>query len=229
MTDIKHYLGHRARVREKVLTTPSFSMADYELLEALLFFSQPRKDTKPLAKDLLKKFSSLSELCLADTKTLLSIKGLGESSVFILKLTHILALRLGQQELQNRFTLGDAPQIAKYCRLKLHDPRLEQFHVFYLDHHQQLITETVHQVGTVNQAVVYPREIIKEALAQGASYLILAHNHPTGNCTPSPADISLTQHLIQAGEKLGIRVLDHIVFSLEGFISMKKAGHLQFS
>lgn len=229
MTKQAHYVGHRARVKDKILKTPSPQMADYELLEAILFFSQPRVDTKPLAKDLLKKFSSLSALCLADPKDILTTKGMGTSSVCLLKLVRMLALRMGEASMQNRFRMGTADQVVKYCRLRLKDPSIEQFHVFFLDHHQQLIHETIHQVGTVNQAAVYPREIIKEALTYGASYMMLAHNHPTGNCTPSPADIQLTEHLIDAGKRLGIHILDHIVFSLQGYTSMKTEGYLKFS
>ncbi len=224
MTDVKHYIGHRQRVKEKVLKSSENTFADYELLEALLFLGQPRIDTKPLAKELLKKFPSFSEVFLAPPEELKTIKGVGDASVSTIKLVQIIAERLGKETLDTRFSVGNTDQIIRYCRLKLIDPKVEQFHVFFLDGHHQLITEKVHQKGTIDQTVVYPREIIKEALTAGATWLILAHNHPSGNCTPSDADIALTHHIMSAGEKLGIGVYDHFVFSGATYTSLRKKG-----
>ena len=223
MTETPHYLGHRHRLKERILKSEGIALPDYELLEAALFLSQPRRDTKPLAKELLKKFPSLTDVFLASPEELMSVKGMGSASVSTLKLMLTIAKRLGQETLQNRFSVGNVESLARYCRLRLQDPKIEQFHVFFLDGHHQIITEQVLQVGTVDQTVVYPREVIKKALEVGASWLILSHNHPSGNCTPSEADIHLTRHIMEAGEKLGIDVYDHIVISALSHVSMRES------
>ena len=222
MTDTKHYIGHRQRVKEKVINQNANGFSDYELVEALLFLSQPRVDTKPIAKNLLKKFPSLIDLFAACPKELKQVPGVGDHSIFILKLIQEVAKRMGKEALPSRLNMGDDDQIVRYCRLRMLDPKVEQFHVFFLDGHYQLITEIIHQKGTVDQAAVYPREILKEALTCGASWLILAHNHPSGKCIPSEADIDLTNYIIAAGEKLGIRVYDHFVFSTSAHTSFRK-------
>jgi DNA repair protein RadC len=224
MTDIKHYTGHRQRLRERLVKTEGDALTDYELLEAALFISQPRIDTKPIAKELLKKFSTLTDVFSASREELLCVKGVGETSVSSLKLMLSISKRLGLETLQHRTTLGNIESLVRYCRLRLQDPKIEQFHVFFLDGHHQIITEEIHQIGTVDQTVVYPREVIKKALSCGASWLILTHNHPSGNCTPSQADIDLTQHIMEAGEKLGIRIHDHLVISTASYVSMKETG-----
>ncbi|MFN7662682.1 MAG: RadC family protein [Alphaproteobacteria bacterium] len=226
MTESPHYLGHRHRLKERILKSGRESVPDYELLEAALFLSQPRRDTKPLAKELLKKFSSLNDVFLASPEELMSVKGMGNSSISTLKLIFNIAQRLGQTTLQKRFSVTNMENLARYCRLRLQDPKVEQFHVFFLDGHHQIITEQVLQVGTVDQTVVYPREVIKKALEVGATWLILSHNHPSGNCTPSSADIELTRHIMEAGEKLGIGVYDHLVISAISHVSMRESNYL---
>lgn len=223
MTENHHYLGHRHRLKERILKSDGTALPDYELLEAALFLSQPRRDTKPLAKELLKKFPSLTDVFLASPEELMAVKGMGSASVSTLKLILTITQRLGQETLQKRFSVANVESLARYCRLRLQDPKIEQFHVFFLDGHHQIITEQVLQVGTVDQTVVYPREVIKKALEVGASLLILSHNHPSGNCTPSQADIELTRHIMEAGEKLGIEVYDHIIISALSHISMREA------
>jgi DNA repair protein RadC len=226
MTDIHHYTGHRQRLKERIVKSEGEALPDYELLEAVLFLGQPRIDTKPLAKELLKKFPSLTEVFLASPEELLSVKGIGNSTITTLKLIFSISKRLGQETLQNRFSLGNMESLVRYCRLRLKDPKIEQFHVFFLDGHHQVITEEILQVGTVDQTVVYPREVIKKALEAGASWLILSHNHPSGNCTPSHADIKLTRHIMEAGEKLGIGVYDHLVISAISYTSMREVNCL---
>ena len=137
-----------------------------------------------------------------------------------------IARRLGLESLQNRPVLGNTETLVRYCRLRLQDPKIEQFHIFFLDGHYQIIMEEIHQTGTIDQTAVYPREIIKKALAHGATWLLLTHNHPSGNCTPSQADIHLTQHIIEAGSKLGIHVYDHLVISTTSYVSIKDSHNL---
>lgn len=221
MTETPHYIAHRQRLKERIIKSEGEALADYELLEAALFLGQPRIDTKPLAKELLKKFPSLTDVFLASPEELLGVKGMGNASITTLKLIFSITKRLGQQTLQTRFSLGTMESLVRYCRLRLNDPKIEQFHVFFLDGHHQIITEQVLQIGTVDQAVVYPREVIKKALEVGATWMILAHNHPSGNCTPSQADIELTRHVMEAGEKLGIQVYDHLVISSTSHTSMR--------
>lgn len=226
MTETQHYIGHRQRLKERIVKSEGDALPDYELLEAALFLGQPRIDTKPLAKELLKKFPSLTDVFLASPEELLSVKGMGNASVSSLKLIFSITKRLGQETLRTRFSLGNIESLVRYCRLRLQDPKIEQFHVFFLDGHHQIITEQILQIGTVDQAVVYPREVIKRALEIGASWMILSHNHPSGNCTPSQADIDLTRHIMEAGEKLGIRVYDHLVISAISYVSMREANCL---
>lgn len=226
MTETYHYTGHRQRLKERLVKSEGDAIADYELLEAALFLGQPRKDTKPLAKDLLKKFPSLTDVFLASPSELMSVKGIGESSVSTLKLIFSITKRLGEASLQNRFSLGNIESLARYCRLCLQDPKIEQFHVFFLDGHHQIISEKILQTGTVDQTVVYPREVIKKALEVGATWMILSHNHPSGNCAPSQADIDLTRHIMEAGEKLGIGVYDHIIISSINHVSMRESNCL---
>lgn len=226
MTETPHYIGHRQRLKERIVKSEGESLADYELLEAALFLGQPRIDTKPLAKALLKQFPSLTDVFLASPEELFKIKGVGESSIATLKLIFSITKRLGQETLQTRFSIGNTESLVRYCRLRLTDPKIEQFHVFFLDGHHQIITEHVLQVGTIDQAVVYPREVIKKALEVGATWMILSHNHPSGNCTPSHADIDLTRHIMEAGEKLGVQVYDHLVISATSYVSMRETNCL---
>lgn len=221
-----HQQGHRQRLRERLLRGGEGALADYELLEMVLFLSQLRGDTKPLAKELLKKFGSLSGVFGASLENLQALKGFGETSAAIFKMIRVIGTRLAQEEIRTKSILSDREQLVRYCRLRIEDATVEQFHVFFLDIKLQLIVDEIHRKGTIDQAVVYPREIIKQALHYGASHLLLAHNHPSGDCTPSRADIDLTRYLMEAGEKLGIQVQDHLIISATGYVSLREGGVL---
>lgn len=223
-----HQLGHRRRLRERLLKAGGQALADYELLEMILFLSHPRGDVKPLAKDLLKQFGSLTGIFGASLDELQKLKGFGETSAAVFKMIRVVATRLAQDQIKTKAVLSDKKELVRYCRLRIEDMKVEQFHVFYLDKKHQLIVDEIHQIGTVDRAAVYPREIIKQALHHGASSLLLAHNHPSGDCTPSRADIELTHYIWEAGEKLGIMVEDHLIISATGYLSLKASGSLNF-
>lgn len=216
-----HQHGHRKRLRERLIKSGEEALADYELLEMALFWSHPRGDTKPIAKDLLKQFGTLANVFGASNEDLKKIKGVGESTIAVLRLSYAIALRLAKAELMDRPLLMDSDQLIRYCRLKIKDPKIEQFHIFFLDKKHQFLTDEIHQVGTVDQATVYPREVIKKALEYGASKILMVHNHPSGDATPSKADVDLTKHIAEIGEKLGIQVNDHLVLGRGSYTSMK--------
>jgi DNA repair protein RadC len=216
-----HQYGHRKRLRERLLKSGEDAMADYELLEMVLFWSHPRGDTKPIAKALLKKFGTLANIFAASNEDLKKVTGVGESTVAVLRLTHAMTLRLSKAELLERPLLMNSDQLIRYCRLKIKDPKVEQFHIFFLDKKHQFLADEIHQVGTVDHAAVYPREIIKKALEHGSSKILMVHNHPSGDATPSKADIDLTRHIAEIGEKLGIQVNDHLVLGNGVYTSMK--------
>ncbi|MEI8320707.1 MAG: DNA repair protein RadC [Alphaproteobacteria bacterium] len=220
MTPQDYRYGHRQRLRERLLTTGEESFADYELLEMLLFLSHPRGDVKPIAKDLLKKFGSLQSMFQASSESLMECKGFGETSAAYFKMIHALSQRLALADINKRSILSDIDQLVRYCRLRILDTNVEQFHVFYLDKKKQFIADEIHQKGTVDHTMVYPRELIKKALDYGASYLLLIHNHPSGDCTPSDFDIDLTEFIAEVGAKLGIEVLDHLVISTTEYKSI---------
>jgi len=217
----KHQQGHRKRLRDRLIKSGESALADYELLEMTLYWSHPRGDTKPIAKDLLKEFGNLANVFIASDNDLKKVKGVGDSTVAVLRLSYAIALRLAKAELMDRPLLMDSDQLIRYCRLRIKDPKVEQFHVFFLDKKHQFLSDEIHQVGTVDHAAVYPREIIKKALEHGASKILMVHNHPSGDSTPSKADVDLTKHIAEIGEKLGIQVNDHLVLGSGSYTSMK--------
>jgi DNA repair protein RadC len=216
-----HRLGHRQRLRDRLLTAGQDALADYEILETILFLSQPRGDMKPLAKALLQTFGNLTQVFGAPVDDLKKVSGMGDSTIAVLKSIQAVALRLGREELVQRPLMNDLSQLVRYCRLRLVDPKVEQFQVFFLNKKQRLIREEIHQVGTIDHSIVYPREIIKKAMDCGASQLLLVHNHPSGDPTPSLDDIRMTQYIVEAGAKLDIHVKDHIVLGVVGFCSFR--------
>lgn len=216
-----HQQGHRKRLRERLIKSGEESLADYELLEMALYWSHPRGDTKPIAKDLLIKFKNLANVFIASKDDLKKVKGVGDSTVAVLRLSYAIALRLAKAELTDRPLLMDSDQLIRYCRLRIKDPKVEQFHIFFLDKKHQFLSDEIHQIGTVDHAAVYPREIIKKALEHGASKILMVHNHPSGDSTPSKADVDLTKHIAEIGEKLGIQVNDHLVLGSGSYTSMK--------
>lgn len=200
------------------------AVPDYELLELHLFRSIPRGDVKPLAKRLIARFGSLAGVLGASLADLKTVSGVGESVALDLKLVHTLALRMGRGEVAKRTIITSWTQLLAYVRLALAHEAREQFRVLFLDRKNQLIADEVMNHGTVDHAPVYPREVMRRALELSASAVILVHNHPSGDPTPSTADIQMTREIIEAGRALKILVHDHLVVGRDGVASFKSLG-----
>ncbi|MDP6269867.1 MAG: DNA repair protein RadC [Alphaproteobacteria bacterium] len=227
MADKKpHYLGHRDRLRKR-LASDAGGLADYELLELVLFLAKPRGDVKPLAKDLLAHFNKdFAEVMNADPARLEEVSGVGESTIAALKTVRAAALRLGQAQVLNRPALSSWQALLEYCRSSMAYSRTERFRILFLDRKNLLIADEEQQKGTVDHTPVYPREVVKRALELEASAIIMVHNHPSGDPTPSKADIAMTREVAAAGEKLGISLHDHVVIGKKGEASFKALGLL---
>jgi DNA repair protein RadC len=216
-----HYHGHRERLRTRFRDAGSEAVTDYELLELVLFRSIPRRDLKPLCKELVAKFGSFAEVLAAPEKRLNELKGLGEAAITDLKIVHAAAARLARGQVQKRTVLSSWSSVLDYCRTAQAFADKEQFRVLFLDKRNQLIADELQQTGTVDHTPVYPREVVKRALELSASALILVHNHPSGDPTPSRADIQMTQAIIEVAKPLGISVHDHIIVGKDGHASLK--------
>jgi DNA repair protein RadC len=216
-----HYFGHRERLRERFREAGADALSDYELLELLLFRVQPRRDVKPLAKALLEKFGSFAEVVAASEVRLGEVKGLGDASVTELKIVQAAARRLLRGAVKRRPVLSSWSTVLDYCRTAQAFADREQFRVLFLDKRNQLIADELQQIGTVDHTPVYPREVVKRALELSATAIILVHNHPSGDPTPSRADIQMTQQIIAVASPLGISIHDHIIVGKDGHASLK--------
>ena len=217
----KHYLGHRQRLRARFMEAGDEALADYELLELLLFRSIPRRDVKPLAKTLIKKFGSFAEVVTARPERLREVEGLSEGSIVDFKLVRASAKRLGRATLQKRPVLSSFKDVIDYCRSAMAYSEREEFRVLFLDKRNAIIADEVLSVGTVDHTPVYPREIVRRALELSSTALILAHNHPSGDPTPSAADIRMTEEIVSISTMMGIIVHDHLIIGKHGHASFK--------
>ena len=216
-----HYLGHRQRLRDRFMESGASALADYELLELVLFRAIPRRDVKPLAKALIKRFGSFAETAVARLERLREIEGLGEAAIVEIKLAEAVATRLARGKIEARQTLSSFIDVLDYCRTAMAYADREEFRVLFLDKRNALIADEVQGVGTIDHTPVYPREIIRRALELGASALILAHNHPSGDPTPSAADIRMTKDIVVIAEPFGITVHDHLIVGKHGQTSFR--------
>ncbi|MDX8482260.1 DNA repair protein RadC [Mesorhizobium sp. VK24D] len=216
-----HYHGHRDRLRERFLAGGPDALPDYELLELLLFRLIPRVDTKPIAKALIARFGSLAEVLGAPASLLEEVKGIGPTVATDLKVIAATAQRMARGQVQGREVLSNWTQLLDYCRSAMAFEAREQFRILFLDKKNGLIADEVQQTGTVDHTPVYPREVVKRALELSASAIILVHNHPSGDPTPSRADIEMTKQIIDTAKPLGIAVHDHIIIGRKGNASMK--------
>ncbi|MGH7095999.1 MAG: RadC family protein, partial [Stellaceae bacterium] len=221
-----HFLGHRARLRQRLLAAGAEALPDYELLEVLLFAGNPRGDTKPMAKDLIDRFGSFAEVLSAEADDLLSVPGLGEAGAAALKSVREAALRLSRAQLRARPLLGSWDQLIDYCTANVAYGKVEEFHLLFLDRKNMLIAHERQQRGTIDHTPVYPREVVKRALDLGASALILVHNHPSGDPTPSKADVAVTRDIIKAATPLGVTVHDHLIIGHGRHTSLRDLGLL---
>ncbi|CAM3868024.1 RadC family protein [Litorimonas haliclonae] len=222
--DKPHYLAHRDRQRAKFAASGGDSFADYELLELFLFNSIPRRDVKPVAKDLLKTFGNLGEVCAAPLHRLTEVKGIGEKTALDLKLLHAASVRMGRESVLGRPVLSSWTALLDYCRSAMQFEPVEQFRVLFLDRKNRLIADEVLGRGTIDRAPVYPREIIKRALALESTAIILAHNHPSGDPTPSQSDITMTNEVISVAKAMNVVVHDHLIIGRENVVSFKTLG-----
>lgn len=217
-----HYTGHRKRLRERFNNSPE-SFEDYELLELLLSYSIPRIDTKPKAKALLEKFGNLHSVLNASNDELLTIKGVSENSVTLIKLLSELNSRREASVILSKTKLPSPSDALKFVRSKIESSKNELFLVIYLNTRNRVIAyETINE-GTVDRTVVYPRNIVKEALRNNASALILAHNHPSGECDPSAHDITLTDAIIKALKTIDVSILDHLIIGAGNHFSFAES------
>lgn len=222
--DKPHYHGHRDRLRQRFMQGGADAMEDYELLELLLFLAIPRRDVKPLAKALIGAFGSLSGVLNAGSKELSDFDGLSENTVIAIKSIQAAGHRLLKQEVMNQPILNSWSRLMDYCQATMAHEKNEQFRVLFLNKKNELIADEVQQKGTVDHTPAYPREIVKRALELGATAVILVHNHPSGDPSPSQADIVMTRHISEAAEALDIVVHDHIIVSKRGATSFRTEG-----
>lgn len=215
------YVGHRARLKERFRDAGPDALADYELLEMVLYRAIRRADTKPIAKALIARFGSFADVVSADPVRLAEVKGVGQSVITELKLVQAAALRMMRGQIAGRTVLSSWSAILDYCRAGMAYATREQFRIIFLDKKNQLIADEIQQEGTVDHTPVYPREVMKRALELAASAIILVHNHPSGDPTPSAADIDMTRRIAEAGEKLGIVIHDHIIVGRNGHASFR--------
>jgi DNA repair protein RadC len=216
-----HYLGHRDRLRDRFMEGGADALPDYELLELVLYRAKLRGDTKPLAKALLARFGNFAEVIAAQPERLKEIDGIGDATVIELKLIQAAAQRMLKTKVMNRETLSSWAALLDYCRSSMAFNEKEQFRIMFLNKKNQLIADEVQGEGTVDHTPVYPREVIKRALELSASAIILVHNHPSGDTTPSMADIDMTRRIAEAGEKLGVILHDHVIIGRQGHTSFK--------
>ncbi|MGH6762940.1 MAG: RadC family protein [Phyllobacterium sp.] len=216
-----HFMGHRERLRERFRTAGHEAVADYELLEMLLYRAIPRADTKPLAKALLTRFGSLAEVLNAPENLLREVKGCGAAVAFELRLIGTTAHRLIRSEIKGRQIFNAWSKVVDYCYAAMAFETREQFRVLFLDKKSALIADEIQQIGTVDHTPVYPREVCRRALELSATAIILVHNHPSGDPTPSRADIDMTKTIVDTARPLNIVVHDHVIIGKSGHVSLK--------
>ncbi len=218
------HTGHRQRLRQRFLKAGVDAVADYELLELLLFMGIPRRDVKPLAKELLTLFGDFAGVISAPASKLEAVKGLSETSIAALKIVEASAIKLSQERVLNQPVLSNWSALLDYIRSAMARLDVEQFRILFLDRKNRLILDEVQGSGTIDHTPVYTREVVKRALEVGASAIIMVHNHPSGDPAPSKGDIAMTREVLDACKKLDISVHDHIIMGKHGHSSFKSMG-----
>ena len=216
-----HYHGHRERLRDRFRDAGADALSDYELLEMVLFRALPRRDVKPLAKALITKFGSFAETVHAPETLLKEVSGLGDSAITEIKLIAATASRVAKGQVKQKTMLSSWSSVIDYCRASMAFADKEQFRILFLDKRNQLIADELQQVGTIDHTPVYPREVVKRVLELSATAIILVHNHPSGDPTPSTAHIQMTKSIMAISSPLGIAVHDHIIVGKNGHARLK--------
>jgi DNA repair protein RadC len=216
--------GHRERLRQRLLTGGAEALADYEVLEYLLYAAIPRGDTKPIAKALLAQFGSLAGVLNADPKAMQRVKGVGEASAAALKSVAIAARRMTRGEIVKKPVLSSWQALIDYLTTDMAHLTVERVRILYLDTKNRLIEDHHLNDGSIDEAAIHPREVIRRAMDVGASAMILVHNHPSGSPEPSRADIQITQRIAEAGRHMGVTVHDHVIIGREGHTSLRAKG-----
>lgn len=216
--------GHRDRLRGRFIRSGTGALEDYELLELALFSAIPRRDVKPLAKQLLVRFGSMGGVLGATVDDLQTVKGISENTAVFIKTIHALQLRTLSEEIKEKPILTSWQKLIDYCHAAMAHEKREHFRVLFLNKKNQLIADEVQQVGTIDHVPVYPREVVKHALDLGATAMILVHNHPSGDPTPSDGDITMTRELVKAAKAMDVMVHDHIIIGKSGHTSFKAMG-----
>lgn len=219
--DKKHHEGHRQRLKEKFMSHELEQIMDYELLEGLLMYAIPRNDVKPLAKSLLRKFNTLKNIFLAPNNQLRLVDGIGDSTLCFFKIINEIVCRFDRLEIMEDISLNSPIKVATYCQSRMGHLKHEQFRVLFLNKKNKLIKDLVLQNGTIDRAAIFPRELILQALQMGAGGLILVHNHPSGDPTPSKADIEITEEIKTAANYMSILLFDHLIIAKGSYYSMK--------
>jgi DNA repair protein RadC len=224
-TALPHYFGHRQRLRERMIAGGAESLPDYELLEVILFAARARGDVKPVAKALLAHFGGFAEMMSAEPDGL-AAAGLNLAGIAAIKAAREAALRLMRAELQQQPVVNSWDKLIDYCSAQVAHGKIEEFHILFLDRKNVLIKDERQQRGTIDHTPVYPREVVKRALELGASALILVHNHPSGDPTPSKADIAVTQDIKKAAAPLGVVLHDHVIIGRNRHTSLRELGEI---
>lgn len=216
-----HFHGHRERLRDRFRAAGAEALSDYELLELVLFRALPRRDVKPLAKSMIARFGSFAEVVNAPAARLREVAGLGDSAITELQLIAAASQRIARGQVKQRTVLSSWASVLDYCRTAMAFADKEQFRILFLDKRNALIADEVQQVGTIDHTPVYPREVVKRALELSATAIIMVHNHPSGDPTPSQADVQMTKAVVDVAKPLGIAVHDHIIVGRNGHASLK--------
>ena len=218
--------GHRARLRQRLLSAGPDAVADHELLELVLFLALPRRDTKPIARALIARFGSFANAIAAPLNDLRGVDGMGEAGAAALKTIQAAALRLAKSEVMGAPVLNNWDRLMAYLNAVLARERVEHFRILFLDNRNRLLADEAQAKGTVNHTPVYPREVVKRALELHATAIILVHNHPSGDPTPSPDDVAMTQEIRQAARALSITLHDHVIVGNGRWLSLRQEGLL---
>lgn len=222
--DKPHYIGHRQRLRDRFLNGGSSAVADYELLEMILFSARPRGDVKPLAKKLLAEFGSFSKVITATPESLCKLDGVGDAVVSAILTVQASSERVLREQVINRPLIQSWSALLDYAKTTMAHKKIEEFRILFLNRRNELIRDEVQQTGTIDHTPIYVREVVKRALELGAASIILMHNHPSGDPKPSKADIDITNQVINAAKAVGISVHDHLVIAESGHYSFRANG-----